>query len=329
MDEDIGVAGDRIKKVAEILQDYFKDTRQHNVSYSDKIDYVKYQYLERQECEPSNKCSIYTESKYDPISLTANATFRAAANENRDGVVMVVPLSKSRGNGVENGTGGVEADLCIRTNYWKALGNLDKEHDFYNTVRDGDVVHIPNVTIIKDVAYKRQKINDRRKINIIGVVLPIKPDKMDISLGSASEHGIFSVREIYNSKSDQRVAEHTLSVLFDMCKQFNYTHVIFNNYGISPNRQPIDQLAEYILYYSCRFPIKYIIYVGDSGETTGMDKSKRYDWIKWCKLLDCKDDRLSNEDCEYPKEEEDDRPIKRVVGDNKRVIKDDDESGEE
>jgi hypothetical protein len=286
-----GIDKDKTKMQIAIRIELFKNTRKNNVSYrNNAVLHKNYKLTDKRF---NNTPKIITESMTNPVGMLYNFS-----KSHMEKVVMVNPLSISRGGSVEHGQQGVEENICLQTNYWKVLGKF-VENDVYQVNNIGDMVYSPKVTRLRDSNLKWLSDDQRSHANMIGVKFPYRLDSLMIKN-----------KALYDKDSDRKLIAEILDKTFSLCVDNGHEIVIFNNIGTGSISYPEDEFIDIIREKINKYKFKMFVFCGYSGDIDGADKHDRYKWIKYCKLLDNTTDYSKRKDVEEPLE------IKPILDEN-------------
>lgn len=277
-----GVNKDTVKLQTKLLTQLFKETRKHNVQYTGNSQLFK-DYKITQKTFSNAKPSIVTESMTSPIGMLYNFS-----KFHGDKVVMINPLSISRGGCVMHGQRGIEEDLCLQTNYWKVLGRFVKD-DVYEVSNIGDMIYAPHVTKIRNRDFKWLTREQRTQANMIGVKFPYRLDSLMVK-----------ERATYGNESDRQTICDVLDKVLSLCVDRGHEMVIFNNIGTGSISYPEDDFIDILLEKINKYKFKIFVFCGYSGDIDGHDKYDRLRWIKYCKQLDNSTDYIKRRDVQEP-----------------------------
>lgn len=209
-------------------------------------------------------------------------------------VIIYNSCNTNRGGGAKEGATTVEAEICRRTNFWKALKKVSKSYP----LKYGSILHAKKVNVFKSSKYAL--LDNSFDIDIVGLVFPQRPSKIIMS----------NDIEFYQNQNDRARVHTMFSDVFDM----NYDSFIFCNIGLD---QPVDEFIN-IMNQTMAISVAAKIFVTlPCGDIAGTNESEqRYNFIKYCTILDTKSPRPEDrEDCAPPiklqLEEEPHRHIRR------------------
>jgi hypothetical protein len=166
----------------------------------------------------------------------------------------------NRGGGAETGQKTSEAELCRRTNYWKALRNVKYP------VKVGTIVYSTNVKCVRNNTYT---IDEEYNVDIMGIVLPNSPDIV-----------YDNNREVYERERDRNNTIKVFNSLYYIAYSKGYTNIVFDNVGIGRDSHPIDEFITILKTLTYKLKVSFHS-IMESDTTYG-----RRRWNKICKDLD-------------------------------------------
>ena len=219
----------------------------------------------------------------DPIVL--NKTLVAKSYKT---LLATSACSTNKGGGVREGSASREADLCRRTNYWKALKGVS--NNIY-PLQPGTFIYFKNITVIKNSKGKRIKNN--YSVDVLSVVLPRRPNVMYIGN-----------QETYENNSDKINTKKCLKQIFHLAKENKYSAVILSYLACNQEKHPMKEFLEILLECINASGVERVFVLAPKGATTGEGVDDRNNYIKYCSIIDNTGEEHS--DCEPPKKEYDD-----------------------
>jgi len=211
----------------------------------------------------SNSC-IYVQD-FNSLSLY-NTILK---DENKKSLLVHSACATNRGGGAKEGYDTVEAELCRRTNYWKALRNIEHNYPLSN----GTVNYITDVITFRSIEYK--KLKSPYNIDICSIVIPNSPSYY-------FDNNI----EKYERQRDYDVTLKTLEYVFYLAKNKGYDNIIFDNVGIGKDRHPVHGFIECMKQATSIIQDVEIYYLIPRGTTRGEGKYQRRNWITVTNELD-------------------------------------------
>lgn len=282
-----------------LFKQLFKYNRENMVLYKGDSTIYKSGKYERSNITLNFDTKIVTDSRSNPLSILHNFTIRDIK------AVMVNPLSTTRGGCVVHGQRGVEEDISLQTNYWKALGKY-VVNGIYQLNEIGDMAHFPSITRIRDGNFKWLSESDRSQVDMIGVKFPHRLDAY-----------VNDSKLVYENQSDKIIIENILDDIFDLCVKLNYEVVVFNNIGTNYLYYPEDDFIDILKHKLSRYKFKIFVFCGFSGDVDLSDKVERLTWIKYCTVFDNTTKLQDRKDVDPPKYDD---PPEYVTNRNRDIV---------
>ena len=216
---------------------------------------------------------VYVNDK-DPIIMAY--TLQAECNESP--LIVYNACHTNRGGGSKEGSTSIEAEICRRSNYWKAL----KRASAHYPLKRGMAIHSSDVEVFKNSKYKL--LNKSFKVDLLSVVMPQKPSKI-----------VIGDQDYYENRGDRELVIRILKSIFN----FGHNILIFCNFGLD---QPVDEFLNLLNREIGIAPINKIYFTLPNGGTVGLNETEqRTNYIKFCQQLDNRSKPVSERaDCEEP-----------------------------
>ena len=194
-------------------------------------------------------------------------------------VIIYNACNTNRGGGAKEGSTAVEAEICRRTNFWKALKKISKSYP----LKYGSILHAKKVNVFKSSKYAL--LDNSFNIDILGLVFPQKPSKID--MGNEIDY--------YQNKIDKKRVQTILKTVFN----FEYDSFIFCNVGLD---QPTDEFINIMNQTIAISSATKIFFSLPCGDIAGLNEAdQRLTYIKYCTKLDTKSPKPEDrEDCTPP-----------------------------
>jgi hypothetical protein len=185
----------------------------------------------------------------------------------------------NRGGGAKEGAITVEAELCRRTNFWKALKKIGRHYP----LKYGALTHAKKVNVFKSSKYVL--LDNSFDVDIVGLVFPPKPSRM-----------VINDMDFYDNQNDRQKVRALFAEVFRMK---DYDSFIFCNVGLD---QPIDEFISIMNQAMAISNAAKIFVTLPAGDVAGLiEVEQRTTFIKYCTLLDTKSPRPEERaDCVPP-----------------------------
>ncbi len=214
----------------------------------------------------------------------------------------------NKGGGVDTGNNTIEAEICRRSNYRKALKRVENEN---YPLKPGTLIYTKDVTVFKDADYRT--LDETFNLDILSITLPNRPSTI-----------IQDNKELYEMDMHYDVTLKTIQKALHIAYKCNYNVVVFNQLRFS-NKHPQDAFLGLIKKCINESGIKYVFIVMSSGDESSPDfEEQRLLWIKYCRNVD--NVATQHKNCEEPKRVEikqhharRHRDLSKRLGDNYNV----------
>ena len=197
---------------------------EHNANmepYRGKPHYKKAPDTKMLSTRPEKETAIFVKS------LDALATTSTISKKENRKPVLVTSLCSNRGGGVKSGIFGKEEDICLRSNYYKALKKIPNE---YYPLQPGVAFLAKDVQITRSLEF--EPVNPYL-VDILGVVLQRRP-------GIINMNG----KDIYEHERDREQVIACINTVVNLVLKHGYNAVIINKMGIEEDGHPLEAFME-------------------------------------------------------------------------------------
>lgn len=224
---------------------------------------------------------------HDPLVLAWNLM----AKKNYTPLIVFNACNTNRGGGVREGSAHIEAEICKRTNYYKALKDLKHKNTVKWPLQDGSIIYTRGVSVFKNSQYKL--LNNEFSVDLMGITLPKRPTV--INMGT---------RECYQRAQDSQKVSSILHYVISASSRM-YDALILYHLGSHPDTQPQDEFIALVnRAIGLNRNFQRIYYLQPSGSIDDMEEQeKRWNFIKYCCEIDTANP-IEREDCREPPREE-------------------------
>lgn len=224
---------------------------------------------------------------HDPLVLAWNLM----AKKNYTPLVVFNACNTNRGGGAKEGAAHIEAELCRRTNYYKALKTLKNESKTKWPLQEGSVIHAQGVAVFKNSRYKL--LDAEFTVDLMGVVFPKRPDAIGID-----------GRECYEKEIKFKKVSDILNFIVSATPR-RYDALILYHLGTTPDIQPQDDFISIVnRAVGLNDHFQRIYYLQPAGGMNDMeDKDRRWNFIKYCHEIDTANP-VERDDCVEPPPDE-------------------------